>query len=1161
MSSELQITNYKLQVSNYKFQIYKFIIMQEQNTREFKLTTVSLKNKTTVYLIIALLAIAGSGIYVTMAKEIFPEVSLPTVFIKTVYPGNSPADMENLVTRQLEKQISTIKGLKEVRSNSTQDNSDVFAEFNSDVDIDQAVEDIKDAVDKAKNDLPTDLPADPMVFELDPSEFPVLNINISGDFSLDEFRKYSEQLQDEIESIDEVSKVNIKGIEEKLIRLNLDKSKMDAFQLTFDDIESAVKYENMTISGGDLIIGNTRRSVRTTGEFKNLREMEDIIVKSEKGNVIYLKDVLENGTITDGYKDALSYARLNGQTVVSLQVIKKSGENLIECNEQIFSLLEHAQKSYLPQTMSVHTTNDQSDMVRMMIENLENSIIMGILFVMFVLYFFLGTRNAMFVGFSIPMSMLLSFVVLGLMGATINMIVLFSLVLALGMLVDNAIVVIENYHRFRSEGMGLFDAAKRATGEIAWAIISSTLTTLAAFFPLMFWPGIMGNFMYFLPLTLIIVLTSSLLVALVIIPTITLLFKKEEQVGKHESARKPLIIAGSAAILAVPFYLGGVNALGNLLAITVIITLLNHYVFLNMAQWFQNSFFPKLENFYLRLLKFALRGRNPIFVVFGTLFLLFATIIFMGIRKPNVGLFPYNEPKYLIIKSQMPVGTDITGTDILARKIEMTADSLIKLHGYDGIVESMLTTVGQGAVGENEFAIGTTPNRTVTTVNFVEFKDRGDKATGDLHKILSDELIGKYPGVITSIEKNRMGPPTGKAISIELKGENFEKLLVQADTVMQILNSANIPGVEGLKLDLDLGKPELIISINRENARRYGLSTGQVASTIRTALFGKEVSDFKIGEEEYPIQIQLSESSRNDINVLLNQVITFRDKTGKLANVPVSSVADFKYTNSLDVINRIDEQRVITLSSNLLADANGTAVNQTIAKILNRYDLPEGYSYELTGEQEQQKETSSFLMRAMLIAVALITLILVAQFNSIAKALIIMATVPFSTIGVFGGLATFKMDFVILMTGIGIVSLAGVVVNNAIVLVDYIDYLKRLLKQKRNLPEDSNLPMSDIEEIIKTAGKTRLKPVLLTAITTILGLVPMAVGFNIDFAGMLSDFAPEIYFGGDNSLFWSPMAWTVIFGLTFATFLTLILVPVMYLIGNRVKLKFKKNTI
>jgi len=382
--------------------------MQEQNTREFKLTTASLKNKTTVYLIIALLAIAGSGIYVTMAKEIFPEVSLPTVFIKTVYPGNSPADMENLVTRQLEKQISTIKGLKEVRSNSTQDNSDVFAEFNSDVDIDQAVEDIKDAVDKAKNDLPTDLPADPMVFELDPSEFPVLNINISGDFSLDEFRKYSEQLQDEIESIDEVSKVNIKGIEEKLIRLNLDKSKMDAFQLTFDDIESAVKYENMTVSGGDLIIGNTRRSVRTTGEFKNLREMEDIIVKSEKGNVIYLKDVLENGTITDGYKDALSYARLNGQTVVSLQVIKKSGENLIECNEQIFSLLEHAQKSYLPQTMSVHTTNDQSDMVRMMIENLENSIIMGILFVMFVLYFFLGTRNAMFVGFSIPMSMLLS---------------------------------------------------------------------------------------------------------------------------------------------------------------------------------------------------------------------------------------------------------------------------------------------------------------------------------------------------------------------------------------------------------------------------------------------------------------------------------------------------------------------------------------------------------------------------------------------------------------------------------------------------------------------------------------------------------------------------------------------------------------------------------
>lgn len=1133
--------------------------MQEQSPkrREFKLTTTSLKNKTTVYLLIILLSIAGMVQYINMPKEMFPDVSLPTVFVKTVYPGNSPVDMENLVTRQIEKEISGIKGLKEVRSTSSQDNSDIFAEFSSDVVIADAMQDVKDAVDRAKSELPDDLPADPVVFEVDPSEFPIININLSGDFSIDEFRKYAEYLEEKIEDVKEVSKVNVKGIEDKLIRLNLEKEKMDAFNLTFTDIENAINYENMNVSGGDLIIGNTRRSVRTTGEFKDIREIGDIIVKSDKGNIVYLRNVLENGKVIDGYEDALSIARLNSETVVSLQVVKKSGENLINCTEQIYDILDKAKETTLPETMTVTTTNDQSDMVRMLIKNLENSIILGVLFVMFVLYFFLGTRNAMFVGLSIPMSMALSFVVLGIMGATINMIVLFSLILALGMLVDNAIVAVENIYRFRSQGYSLFKAAQFGVGEIAWAIIASTATTLAAFFPLMFWPGIMGNFMQYLPVTLIIVLLSSLLVALVIVPAFTLLFKKKEQQGKPESPKRSFTIAGGAIILALPFYLSGAFGFANFLVIVAVVTLLDYYLFLNVASWFQNVFLVKLEKYYLRFLKFALRGKVPVLFLLGTFFLLFATIGFLMIRSPKVSLFPYNEPKYLIIKSELPVGSDLPATDQIAEKIEQDVDSLIKKFEYGDIVESVMTTIGKGAVGENEFAIGNTPNKTVTTVNFVDYEFRAGKNTGNFQKALTDELIGKYPGVITSIDKNTMGPPTGKPVNIELSGEDFDRLLVQSDTVLQVLKDANIPGIEGLKMDLDQGKPELTININRENARRFGLSTGQIASTIRTALFGKEVSDFKVGEDEYPIQIQLSEKYRNDIDAILNQIITFRNKSGQFVHIPISSVADFEYTNSYDAINRIDEQRVITISSNLLEGANGTEINNRIRKILDGYDFPEGYGYQLTGEQEEQKETAAFLSQAMLIAVAFILIIMVTQFNSLAKPFIILATVLFSTTGVFGGIATFKMDFVILMSGIGIVSLAGIVVNNGIVLIDYIDYLKDQRRKELGLDKTEDLPFEESVKYIIEGGKTRLRPVLLTAITTILGLLPMAAGLNIDIEGLLTDFDPNIYFGGDNSLFWGPMAWTVIFGLTFATFLTIVMVPIMYYLGNLIKLRIK----
>ncbi len=1126
--------------------------------REFALTTAALKNRNTVYLLMAGLFIAGVLSYINMPKEMFPEITLPKVIVKTVYPGNSPSDVENLVTRPLEKEIYTIKGLKKMSSTSSQDNSDMLVEFNSDIDVKKAVQDIKDAVDKAKNELPDDLPFDPMVIEMDVSEFPIINVNLSGDYSIEELKVYAEYLEDEIEAIPEISKANIKGVEDKLIRLNLDKDKMDAFNLSFKDIENAIKFENVSVSGGDLLIGKTRRSVKTSGEFKNIQEIENIIVKSKNGNIIYMRDVLENGKVINGFKDAMSLARLNNDPVVSLQIIKKSGQNLLSGTDKIMAVLAKAKADHiLPKNLEINITNDQSDKVRKMIANLENSIIMGVLFVMWVLFFFLGTRNAVLVGMAIPMSMFISYLILSLMGYTINMMVLFGSILALGMLVDNGIVAVENIYRFTSQGHTLFDAIKYAVGEIAWPIIASTATTLAAFIPLIFWPGMIGNFMKYLPITLIVILSSSLFVALVIIPVLMLAFG-----GKTESrpkAKKVYIIVGITCTLALLFYITRQFTLANLLVIIAIVTLLNYLIFYNISVWFQNVLLVKMEDWYLKLLKFAMAGLKPTVILIGTFALMIVTIIFYFSSKPTVDLFPVNQPKYLMVKTELPVGADITATDSILQIVEAKINKIIDDKNYRSIVESVLTTMGKGAVGENETPIGNTPTKAVTTINFVDYEFREGKNTQKLQQTITSELLGKIPGIIFSVSKNKMGPPTGKAINIELSGNDFTRLLTLSDSIIHTVNQENIEGIEGLMIDTDLGKPELSVHIKREQARRFGLSTGQIASTIRTSLFGKEVTDFKVGEDKYPIQIQLAKKYRNNISTLMNQIITFRNTSGKFVHIPISAVADFQYETSFSQIKRINNTRVITIASNVVEGYNPTEINNKIKAILKNYKMPDGYKIDMTGQQKEQAEASAFLMKAMAIAVSLILIIMVTQFNSIVKPFIILASVLFSTIGVFGGLGTFKMDFVVIMTGIGIISLAGVVVNNAIVLIDYIDYLKSQRKEELGLEPDENLPLDQIINSIVNSGKTRLRPVLLTAITTVLGLLPMAVGMNIDFGAMLSEFKPNIYFGGDNADFWGPMAWTVIFGLIFATFLTLVVVPVMYLSANRVKLFFSRK--
>ncbi|MBU1011582.1 MAG: efflux RND transporter permease subunit [Bacteroidetes bacterium] len=1125
----------------------------EKVIREFKLTTLAIKNKNTVFLLTIALAAFGLFSYVQLPKELQPDISVPWILVTTVYPGNAPVDIENLISRPLEREIETIKGIKKMTSTSAQDYSLVFIEFNTNIEISKALTDVKDAVDKAKSKLPNDLDSDPVVDDIEMSEFPIININLSGDYSLIELKKYAEFLEEEIETINEVARVDITGINEREIKINVDMHKLASNQLNFDDIENAIAAENLSISGGEIKLGGTRRSIRTMGEFTSMKEIENIIIKNEDQNIVYLKDIAE---VIDGFAEPNSFARLNKQPVVSLQIVKKSGENILATTDQVFEILDKAKNEHsLPANLNISITNDTSAMVRMQLSNLENSIILGMLFVIIVLFFFLGTRNALFVGFAIPMSMFLSFVILSLMGYRINMMVLFALILALGMLVDNAIVVVENIVRFNNKGYGMFRSAKDAVGEIAMPIISSTLTTLAAFFPLIFWDSIIGEFMKYLPITLVVVLTSSLFVALVIIPVFAATFNPIQQL-KPSNKRKVNIRVLILMAIAAIFYAMGSYVIANLIVIVSLVTLFNVYYFKSKGQWFQDVGLPRLENFYLKVLQFALRKRNPYYSIVGTFVLLFVTLILLGLRQPKILFFPDGEPKYINVLAELPIGTDITVSNEFMSTLE---DKVIEvLKPYSKVVESVLTNVGSGSNSENDFlAVGETPHKGRITVTFVDYEYRDGLNTSELMKEVSDAIIGKYPGVLVSVEKNSMGPPTGRPINIEISGKEFSKILALTDTLETFIEEAKIDGIEGFKIDLDIGKPEMIVHIDRDKARRFELSTAQIAMTIRTALFGKEISDYKVGEDEYPIQLRLMDKYRYNVPDLLNQKMTFRNNSGKIIQIPISALVSVDYSTTYGAVKRKNTDRVVTLYSNVIEGYNANEINTQIKERLKSIELPVGYQYSFTGEQEDQQESTSFLARALLIAISLILIILVTQFNSVAKPLIILTSVLFSTIGVFGGIATFNMDIVIIMTGIGIVSLAGVVVNNAIVLVDYIDLLKRRKREELGMEEDAMLNPEQSIDCVVEGGKTRLRPVLLTAITTILGLIPMAIGMNINFNTLLTNFDPQFSIGGDMVTFWGPLSWTVIFGLTFSTFLTLIIVPTMYHTAYMVKAKIK----
>ena len=1124
-------------------------------TRKFKPTYLALKNKTTVYILTGLLVFFGVFSYKQMPRELMPEIVAPNILIQTFYPGNSPVDIENLITRPIEQELKGLKGVKKITSASYQDRSSINVEFITTFSIKQALQDTKDRVDKAKSELPDDLDQDPVVIDIDFSEFPIMNVNLSGDYSMRDLKKYAEILQEEFEGLNEISEANIKGIEEREIQINVDPYQLDAVGLTFDDIAKAIQFENITMGAGEFTADKTRRVIRIVADYKNVDQIANTIIKLQKGKPVYIRDVAK---VVDGYKEQATIARLNNKPVVTLSITKKSGENILSASEKIHTTIEEQKDGgYIPRELDITITDDKTHHIRNEISNLENSIILGMILVIFILFLFLGLRNALFSGLAIPMSMFLSFIILQQSGTTLNNMVLFGLILALGMLVDNAIVVVENVYRLYSLGYTALDATKKGVSEIAMPIISSTLTTLAAFIPLLMWEGIIGEFMRILPETLIIVLSSSLFVALILNPAFVSTFIKIDDIRTPANWKRSLKIAAIFTILAIPFYFIKILALGNILMTVAILLVLNLILFRPLARWFQTKFLVWLENFYSRQLRFALTGWRPLIYFLGTIAMLVLSVMFYFNTNPKVLFFPNTEPQSIYVTMELPIGTAIEKTDEVSYRVE----KIIKetLSPYKKAVKSVTTSVGTGKSGK--FDEVTSPNKSLTTISFVEFKYRKGVNTTEIMQELTKNLDG-FVGAKIYVEKEEMKPPTGEPVNIDVSGDEFDELIRITDDFIKIIEDDDIQGIDELKLNINVSQPEMLVKIDREKARMYELSTQQIAMAFRNALFGFDAGKFKDGEDEYDIFIRLEEKYRNDISTLMNQKLTVHNQEGPPSGnkIPISAVASFEYSTTYDKITRIDNKRVITISSGIVEGYNANQINARIKQLLAEYEMPNGYGYEFTGEQKEQDKSSQFLIYALLIAVASIMLILVTQFNSFIRPAIILATVVFSTIGVFLGLGIFKMEFVVIMTGIGIISLAGIVVNNGIVLIDYIDILRKRKREELHLPENGFLPVDIQIETLVEAGRTRLRPVLLTAITTVLGLLPLAIGFNFDFFGLYTSFNPDFSIGGESVAFWGPMSWTVIFGLTFATFLTLLISPVMYMLTIRINYRIRKWT-
>ena len=1139
--------------------------MNKKN-KEFFLSSWAINNKTIIYVLMTIFLVSGITAYKTMPRELFPEINSSNIFVTTIFPGNNAEEIEKLITDPLEQEIKGVIGLIEIESTSSEGISIINIEFDDDIPTEVARLRVKDLVDNVTvgDDWPTfnNAKVDPNIFEFDIAErFPVLNISLVGDYKVEELKEYAEYLDTRIERLPQVKTVEVRGIQDFEVEIAVNPYKMKATKTSFGNIINAISQENITISAGSLISDGQRRNVKIIGEVSDPSQLNRLIVKRDDGPV-YLEDV---ASVSFREKEATSFTRSFDQKTVMLEVVKRGGENAIFASNSIQEIIKDAKENFLPENLDVVVQNDQSEYTINSVNDLMNNLIFGIILVVTVLTFFLGLRNALFVGFAIPMSMFMSLVILSAFGFTLNRMVLFGLVMGLGLLVDNGIVVVENIYRLMSkEGMSRVQAAKLGIGEVALPIIVSTATTIAAFIPLGTWPGTLGEFMIYFPITLSAILGSSLIVAIFFNSMLVSSFMDlSEREISRTNLMKMTYILGGLAIVFVLFQ--DTRAIGSLLAFICFLFWSYKYVIKNSAVKFQNTLLVKLENRYNEFLSFALAGFRPYLFLLGTISLFFVSILLMAIFPPKVEFFPDNEPQQILVYLEYPEGTDIKKTNETSMLIESEVYKVVNNskyidNGYNFLVESAISQVGEGAGNPETDAGGTgeIPHKALITMTMREFKFRRGMSSEELRKEIQVELIEKFPGIAISVEKDSQGPPGGYPVNIEIYGEDYEQLIETAISMKNYLNQENIEGIEQLKIDVSRSKPGLEFNVDREKAGELGIPTGLVGQTIRNSIIGSKAGIYKLRGEDYEINVRFDEEFKNDINSIINQNIVFRDQsTGKTKEVPIASIVDQKNITSFSAIKHIDLQRVVTLYSSILAGSNANEIVNTAEIALSGYEAPQGVEYKFTGEIKQQSENQEFLSGALLTGIALIILLLVFQFNSISKPFIVLASIVLSFTGVFLGIVIFNLTFSILMTMLGIISLTGIIVNNAVVLIDYTQLLFDRKKIDLNMSKDEIIDKLTAMELVKTAGKARLKPVLLTAITTIFGLIPLAVGLNIDFFSLFANWNPNVYLGGDNVIFWGPLAWTVIFGITFATFLTLIIVPSMYYIIHLARIKLK----
>ncbi len=1142
--------------------------------KEFRPSSWAIDNPSVIYVMISLFLFIGVSSYLSMPREEFPEVKETKIFISTIYPGNTAEDMERLIADPLEDRLKNISDVVEVVSTSQEDYTIITVEFDQELSIPEAEQRVKDEVDaeKASEDWPVfnGAKVEPSVFDLNISEaIPLLNVNLSGDYPVEQLKSFAEYLEDDIEKVEEVKGVDLRGVQDKEVEVAVDIYKMMSAQVSFDDVINSIRNGNMTLSAGNLVSSGQRRTIRVLGEIQKPVELEEFVVKSERG-AVYLKDIAE---VRFKPKETTTYAREKGQSVVMLDIKKRSGANAIKASEKIRAIVEEARVNYFPPNLDLSITNDSSERTLSQVDDLVNNIIFGIILVVGVLMFFLGFKNAIFVGFAIPMSMFMSFMILSALGYTLNTMILFGLIMGLGMLVDNGVVVVENVYRLmEQEGMSRVQAAKQGIGEIAVPIIISTATTVAAFVPLGLWPGVMGQFMIYFPITLSVVLGSSLFVAIFIN---SMLVSKFMTVGDTVIPLKTLVrmtsIFGGLGLFII-FIGGPLRGLGTLMIVVSAMFWIYRYGIRRWAYKFQTITLVRFENFYEKQLKFALRGRNVYFFFAATFMLLIAAFMSFGASvgsgRTKIEFFPDNIPNQIFVYIEYPQGTAIEKTNTITKAIEKRVAEIVKDDAYivedeNALLEYNIAQVGRGA--ENPFTetglISDMPHRGKITLGMKEFKFRKGLDSESLRKQIQEELAGIYPGVTISVEKDLVEPPSGYPVNIELEGQNYDTLINLAERISVFINKKNVAGMEGLKVDVNKDKPSMEVLVNRQKAGELNVAVGQIGMQLRRSLFGDKAGVYKKDGEDYDINVRFNQEQRYNNSALFDQRVIFRDMAdGQIKEIPISALASSKNTSTFSAIKHKDGERVVSLYSGLKPGGNAVEIVAEIQEHMKGFEaLPRGVSIDYTGQIEEQNKQQDFLMGAFFTGLGLIMLILIFQFKGLSKPMIIMIAIFLSLIGVFGGLMLTGWPFVIMMTMMGIIALAGIVVNNGVVLLDYADILIQRKKEELGIADEDYLGIAEFTACVIQAGKARLRPVILTAVTTVLGLIPLAIGLNINFISLMADFDPKIYVGGDNVIFWGPLAWTVIFGLVIATFLTLIIVPVLFHISYRLKLRLLKK--